>query len=739
MTDGSGLVERVGGTRFRELTYNQSPENQEKPGEKCGTFALQLDDTYYLEAESIANRLKDFEKLVRNAFAIEHFERLDSKPLIPTLLSLFRQAIFDSNFAQDLVKKILESLNHRGPHGHGYAYRTEEGGIENTKYVGSLEGGPVFTDEEVIPNRVGELIGHSRYATNGNVTEKNGHPHYGWREVSDEGKLFEVYLSHNGNVEGIESVLKNRKLIKNPNLSELGHDQGDSDSALFAQAIAESEGENTIAKLKNLLPHIPPSYSCTMMTDEGLFAFRDSGGNRPLFLCEMKIRGKKSYIIASETVAFQDALARVGLDFNSKNVKIREIEPGEIVQIDKEGNLSTDTFLDKVGLINGLTETNPVAELFESLEGEGLTNENLTQENLENIISYLTKLVQELGTLPCFIEIVYFAFSSSRLFTNPIFAGGTGEFLTDLFEKLDKIIQVLSLDQSGQFTGLKSQIENLKSELEKRKRKVSPEQEQMLIREARKQIGAGLLDNPEVKKVLTSLGFKIPENEDNSNSNTEIPEGEQEQEEIPEDVIISYIPNGGKNPCKGFVERLIQMGILPKGFKIPKIFEGSTKRAFLAHTHKGKEEIAKRKFSIKKDSEIEFKDKTVVLLDDSLVRGTNVKVCIKNLLEKGVKKVVIISAAPILENGCDLGVALKKDQLLSTRAKDANQNQVEDSENTQTLPQKMAAQLIKEINEENGTSYTDDRLELVFGDIEGIQQVVLPNGGFCTGCLVSSV
>jgi glutamine phosphoribosylpyrophosphate amidotransferase len=695
--------------------------NPEMSGEKCGVFAASFSNSFRQKLYSLKNQLNYFGELVKKAFATENFQDINSKPLVPVLLTLFRQAIWDPNFIEILVKEILESLNHRGPHGFGLAFGGLNGNVESIKHVGKIDESPLFEGEVNLPKEIKEIIGHLRYATTGVVNSKNAHPHYG------ESDGYKVLLSHNGNIEDLKELLEKNKLIKNPKLSELGNNRGDSDSALFAQAIAESPGENTIAKLKTLLPHIPPSYSCTMLVDEGIFAFRDRSGNRPLFLCEIEIGDEKSYIIASETVAFEKALARVGLDFNSENVKIREIEPGEIVQIDKDRSLTTDTFLDKVVSDDGETKANPVDKFF-----EGLENQELKEGNLREIISYLDSLSQELGTLPCFVETVYFAFSSSRIFTNPISAGGTGKFLTNLFEKIDQIITILNQNEGEDITNLKDQIIALKSKLEARKKGISEEQKKMLIGEARKQIGAQLFDNPEVLRVLSDLGFTLSKNSENQpDSNL----GTQEQQispEIPKSVLISYIPNGGKNFSEGLIKELIKKGVLPEGFKSPEIFMGSTQRVFLANTKEEKEKIAKEKFKIKKQIKKQISGKIILLVDDSLVRGTNVETCIKNLLELGAKKVIIVSAAPIFKNGCHLGVALKKEELLSTRAENNSQSQ---EGNNQILAQKMAAQLILEINPENGTYYSANQLELVFGDIDGIQDVVLPNGGFCTGCL----
>jgi glutamine phosphoribosylpyrophosphate amidotransferase len=688
----------------------------EMPAHECGIFSLSLHPSFYEKLNSIEARLNYLKILIEEAFNTENFQDPNSKPLVPVLLSLFRRAIFDSNFAEELTKEILKSLNHRGPHGFGLGFINPDGSIRTIKYVGELDKSPLFEGQEDLLGNPEKTIGHLRYATAGSLSLENAHPHFG------KNADFELYLSHNGNIQGIQGILEKRRLISNTDLTQLNYNQGDSDSALFAQAIAEARGNSTIEKLKNLLPHIPPSYSCSMITQEGIFAFRDRGGNRPLFLCEIEINNKKSYIIASETVAFEKVLKRLGLNLSSKNVEIEEIKPGEIVHIDNDQNLTIDTFLDKIGLEDGETENNPVDALFESLDNQELTPQNLSQTNLDKIIKYLLDLTNELGNLPCFIETVYFSASSSRIFANPILNGGTGLFLNELFEKLDQIIQVLN--QSENFISQKREIQNLTNILKTRKKGLNEEQTKMLISEARKQIGARLFENSNLQEVLENLGFNLSQQE------IEMPP------ETPENTIISYIPNGGRNFAQGLVQKMIERAVLPKGFEIPNIFQGSSQRVFLANSNEQKQEIAAQKFEIRKACKEEIKGKTILLVDDSLVRGTNIKICVKNLLELGAEKVIIISASPVFKDGCHLGVALTKDQLLSTRAE---QNQDFQSDGNLTLEQKMAKQLIQEINQESGKSYSPDQLELVFGNMKGIEQVVLQNGSlytkYCTKCL----
>jgi len=97
------------------LTAIERVSKPEVSGEKCGVFAASFSDSFYQELYSAKNIFNYFKELVKKAFATKNFQDINSKPLVPVLLTLFRQAIWDPNFIEILVKEILESLNHRGP------------------------------------------------------------------------------------------------------------------------------------------------------------------------------------------------------------------------------------------------------------------------------------------------------------------------------------------------------------------------------------------------------------------------------------------------------------------------------------------------------------------------------------------------------------------------------------------------------------------------------------------------
>lgn len=63
-----------------------------------------------------------------------------------------------------------------------------------------------------------------------------------------------------------------------------------------------------------------------------------------------------------------------------------------------------------------------------------------------------------------------------------------------------------------------------------------------------------------------------------------------------------------------------------------------------------------------------IKGKHIVLVDDSIVRGTTMKALIQWLRDAGAKSVHLVSAAPPIVASCHMGVAMKTDELVATNA-----------------------------------------------------------------------
>ena len=203
----------------------------------------------------------------------------------------------------------LFSLQHRGQESAGIT--TFDGKqFHMHKQMGLVS--QVF-DEPVLSKLRGYIaIGHTRYSTTGSSLIKNAQP------ILVECSEGTLALAHNGN------LLNSRALFDE--LTAQGHKpDGTSDSELMARMIAAEweECKDLEAAIAKCLPRWTGTYSIVMMTEGKLLGLRDPWGNRPF--CLGKLNG--DYVLASETCALNVIDAKL----------VREIDPGELVIIDKEG------------------------------------------------------------------------------------------------------------------------------------------------------------------------------------------------------------------------------------------------------------------------------------------------------------------------------------------------------------------------------------------------------------------
>lgn len=153
-------------------------------------------------------------------------------------------------------------------------------------------------------------IAHNRYSTAGASDRRtNIQP---FKVVYKDGN---IALSHNGNLTNANSL--RLKLQQEGTIF-----QTTCDSEIFLHLIAKSQEKNIIDKLKEVFSIIRGSYSLCLLTDDSVIAARDPFGVRPLSFGKLG----NSYMFASETSSFDIIEAEY----------IREVEPGEIIQIDKE-------------------------------------------------------------------------------------------------------------------------------------------------------------------------------------------------------------------------------------------------------------------------------------------------------------------------------------------------------------------------------------------------------------------
>jgi len=166
-------------------------------------------------------------------------------------------------------------------------------------------------DEETLAGLNGEIaIGHTRYSTTGSTQLCNAQP------LVAEGNLGQIALAHNGNIVNAEAL---QHELRDAGVSFTSS----TDSEVIAAAIAHAPGATWLEKIRTTMRRISGAYSLTLLTRDSLIAVRDPLGIRPLCLGRLR----RGWVVASETCA----LDHLGAQF------LREVEPGEVLVIDKSG------------------------------------------------------------------------------------------------------------------------------------------------------------------------------------------------------------------------------------------------------------------------------------------------------------------------------------------------------------------------------------------------------------------
>ena len=201
----------------------------------------------------------------------------------------------------------LYALQHRGQESAGIAV-TNGTFMDVKKSLGLV--GDVF--KHCLPEIEKQYIatGHVRYSTTGSNISINAQPllvNYSGGQIS---------LSHNGNLTNAQEL--RRELEKEGCVF-----QTSIDSEVIINLIARSKKSTIEEKIIEACQKIKGAFCLLIMTLDKLVAIRDAQGFHPL--CIGKI--EDDFVVASESCA----LDTVDGDF------IRDVEPGEMVVIDKDG------------------------------------------------------------------------------------------------------------------------------------------------------------------------------------------------------------------------------------------------------------------------------------------------------------------------------------------------------------------------------------------------------------------
>ena len=207
-----------------------------------------------------------------------------------------------------LIYYGLYGLQHRGQVSSGIA-------VNNNGFVDYFRDNGLV--HEVFPKDImdglrGNIgIGQVRYAfKDEGINNKNLEPLVvGYRQGA-------LALTHDGNIVNFKSL---RDELENSGSIF----QSDLDAEVIANLIARYHKGDLEEAVKMALDDLVGSYALTIMTSDVLIGARDPKGIKPLSIGKLK----DSYVLASETCAFDT----MGAEF------IRDVKPGEIVVIDKNG------------------------------------------------------------------------------------------------------------------------------------------------------------------------------------------------------------------------------------------------------------------------------------------------------------------------------------------------------------------------------------------------------------------
>src|SRR3954454_8222008 len=216
--------------------------------------------------------------------------------------------------AAELTYYGLYALQHRGQESAGIVtsdgkqWRTHKG----MGAVSQIFGG------NVLHNLVGTIaLGHTRYSTTGSSHLRNAQP------LTVDCAKGQIAIAHNGN-------LTNANQLREELEARGSIFQTTVDSEIILHLMAQPNLDGHENNLIQTVRRIEGAYSLVIMTEQELIGIRDPHGFRPL--CIGKV--DDAWVLASETCALDLIHAKF----------VRDVEPGEIVIINKSGLTSFQAF-----------------------------------------------------------------------------------------------------------------------------------------------------------------------------------------------------------------------------------------------------------------------------------------------------------------------------------------------------------------------------------------------------------
>src|SRR5260221_3116508 len=216
--------------------------------------------------------------------------------------------------AAQLTYYGLYALQHRGQESAGIVTSDGKRFYEN-RGMGLVS--QIFSGEALKGLHGTTAIGHTRYSTTGSSDLENAQP------LTGNCRLGQIAIAHNGN---LTNAVKVRDELEAQGLMF----QTSVDSEIILNLLAKPTRRDNDNNLSEAMRRIEGACSLPILTQRELIAVRDPHGFRPLSIGMVD----GAYVLSSETCAFDLIHAKF----------IRDVEPGEIVIIDKNGLRSIQAF-----------------------------------------------------------------------------------------------------------------------------------------------------------------------------------------------------------------------------------------------------------------------------------------------------------------------------------------------------------------------------------------------------------
>jgi amidophosphoribosyltransferase len=224
--------------------------------------------------------------------------------------------IFGHPEASKLAYLGLHALQHRGQESAGIV-SSDGQQLHWVREMGHV--GEIFTEDRLRHLPGPSAIGHVRYSTTGDSILKNAQP------LAVNYSHGSIAVAHNGNL--VDAAEVRARLEDEGSIF-----QSTNDSEIILHLLARSREADLPARVADALRAVHGAYSLAFLSESSMIAVRDPLGIRPLSLGRHK---KNGWVVASETCAFELIEAEY----------IRDIEPGEMLVIDRDGARSLHPFM----------------------------------------------------------------------------------------------------------------------------------------------------------------------------------------------------------------------------------------------------------------------------------------------------------------------------------------------------------------------------------------------------------